>query len=178
MVNKKGTCYSSYSGDMAPALMVMNAKVRLESNTGVREASLENLFSGDGKTPLHLKEGEILTHVIIPEGAATGFSIYMKFANRESIDFPIVGTAYWASPENKQYRLAYTAVDRRPIRGHRVEAGLNGKDLSQDSLDAACDVAAKEAKPVKTSVYSPSYKRKVMGLLLKDAVRRAKRRPA
>jgi len=178
VVNKKKICYSSYCGDLAPALLVLNAKIAILGPDGTREILLEDFFSGDGKKPLNLNDGDIVTEIIIPLEAKAGVGSYAKFANRESIDFPIVGAAYWASTQNKQYRVAFTAVDRKPIRGHRVEAGLNGKDLSEDSLDAACDVAAKEAKPVKTSIYSPSYKRKMMGLLIKDAVRRAKRRSA
>lgn len=176
VVNKKGTCYSSYSGDITPALLVMNATVRLESSTGVREASVEDLFSGDGKTPLHLEGGEILTHVIIPEEAATGFSIYMKCANRESIDFPIVGMGLWASTGRKEVRVSFTAVDRRPIRARGVENFLRGKYLGEEILGEAVDLVSKEGTPVKTSLYSPSYKRKIMGLLLKRALKEALRR--
>jgi 4-hydroxybenzoyl-CoA reductase subunit beta len=104
VVNKKGICYSSYSGDVAPVLLALNAKVILETKTARREISPDGLFSGDGKAPLHLRRGEILTHVIIPEEVVSGFSIYMKFANRESIDFPIVGMALWVSME-KSFRL-------------------------------------------------------------------------
>jgi 4-hydroxybenzoyl-CoA reductase subunit beta len=175
VVNKKGICYSSYSGDVAPALLVLNAKVRLESNTGVRELSLENLFSGDGKTPLHLKGGEILTQVIIPEQAGSGFTTYRKFANRESIDFPIVGMALWASMENKEVRVSFTAVDRRPVRAKGVESFLKGKALSEEVLEEVVGLASKEGTPVKTSIYSPSYKRKIMGLLLKSALQEAMR---
>ncbi|MBT8370248.1 MAG: FAD binding domain-containing protein [Deltaproteobacteria bacterium] len=178
VVNKKEICYSSYCGDLAPSLLVLNAKIAIIGPDGTREILLEAFFSGDGKKPLNLNDGDIVTEIIIPLEAKAGVGSYAKFANRESIDFPIVGAAYWASTQNKQYRVAFTAVDRKPIRGHRVEVVLNGKDLSEKSLDAACDVAAQEAKPVKTSIYSPTYKRKVMGLLIKDAVSRAKRRLA
>ncbi len=173
VVNKKGMCYASYSGDVAPALLATNAKVRLEGDTGVREPFLEDFFSGDGKTPLHLEEGEILTHVIIPEEAVNGFSIYMKCANRESIDFPIVGMALWSSMEAKEVRVSFTAVDRRPIRAKSVENFLRGKDLTEETLEEMVGLAPREATPVKTSIYSPSYKRKIMGLLLKSALKEA-----
>ena len=176
VVNKKGICYSTYSGDVAPALLILNARVRLESNTGVRETSLEDLFSGDGKAPLHLKGGEILTEVTIPGEAVSGFSIYVKSANRESIDFPIVGMALWASMEKKEVRVSFTAVDRRPVRAKNVENFLRGKDLSEETLDEVVGLASKEAIPVKTSIYSPSYKRKIMGLLLKSGLKEAVRR--
>jgi CO/xanthine dehydrogenase FAD-binding subunit len=163
---------------MAPALLVLNAKISIAGGDGMREILIEDLFSGDGKKPLNLGAEEIITEIIIPAEAMNGIGSYAKFANRESIDFPIVGTAYWTSLDNKQYRVAFTAVDRKPTRGHQIEAALNGNALSEDLLDAACEMAAKEAKPVKTSVYSSSYKRKLMGLLLKEAVNRTERRAA
>jgi len=137
---------------------------------------LENLFSGDGRAPLELKRGEILTEIIIPEGALEGFSTYMKFANRESIDFPIVGMALWVSMEKRKARVSFTAVDRRPIRAKNVEDFLGGRDLNEETLEQAVDLSSKEATPVKTSLYSPSYKRKIMGLLLKSALKEALRR--
>ena len=173
VVNKKEICYSSYCGDVAPALLVLDAKIILQSNDNSTEIPLEMLFSGNGKAPLNLEEGEILTEIIIPGKAKDGFSTYIKSANRESIDFPIVGTAFWASMEKKEYRVAFTAVDRKPLRGHGVEEFLKGKDPSDDLLEEAAQIASKEASPVKTSTYSPSYKRKMMGLLLQRAIREA-----
>ncbi len=178
VVNKKEICYSAYCGDMAPALMVINAKIALEDPDGSKEMPIEDFFSGDGKAPLAKKPGEILTEIIIPKASADGISTYIKFANRDSIDFPIVGTALWASEKEKQYRVAFTAVDRKPVRGKQVEDFLNGIELSAENVKAASDLAAKEARPVKTSVYSPSHKRRMMGLLLQNAVNETKRRSA
>ena len=98
----------------------------------------------------------------------------MKYANRESIDFPIVGIAFWASTEQPEYRVAYTAVDRKPLRGLNIEACLRGKELGDENTTAACDLAAKEAKPVKTSIYSAAHKRKMMGLLLRGAAEKTR----
>jgi 4-hydroxybenzoyl-CoA reductase subunit beta len=171
VVNKKEICYSAYCGDVAPALLVLKAKVVLLSREGSREMELESLFSGKGQAPLELKQGEILTEVIIPEAALLGYSKYSKFANRESIDFPIVGMAFGVSLEKKEYRVAFTAVDRRPVRGVGVESFLNGKALTQESVEEAAKLASGEAKPVKTSLYSPSYKKRLMGLLLQKAIK-------
>jgi 4-hydroxybenzoyl-CoA reductase subunit beta len=173
VVNKKEICYSAYCGDMAPALMVINAKIALEGPDGSKEMPIEDFFSGDGKAPLVKKPAEILSEIIIPRASADGISSYIKFANRSSIDFPIVGTALWASENEKQYRVAFTAVDRKPVRGKQAEEFLNGKELSAENAMAASDLAAKAAKPVKTSVYSPSHKRRMMGLLLQNAVNEA-----
>lgn len=176
VVNQKEICYSSYCGDVAPALLALDAKLVLTGPDDKRKLPIADLFSGNGKHPLNLNAGEILTEIIMPREAMEGFSIYIKFANRESIDFPIVGAAFWASRENKEYRIAFTAVDRKPIRGYQVEAFLKGKNLNAETIDAASALSVKEAKPVRTSVYAPAYKRRLMGLLFKEAVSRSMRR--
>lgn len=176
VVNKKKICYSTYCGDMAAVLLVMNARIALTGPGGSRELSIEDLFAEDGKHPLRLNRGEILTEIIFPAESAGGTCAYHKFANRDSIDFPIVGTAFWASAQKKEYRAAFTAVDRKPLRAHRVEAFLKGKKLDEIAIAEASGLAAGEAKPVKTSVYSPAHKRRMMGLLFQrtvaDAIRR------
>ncbi|MBW2437217.1 MAG: FAD binding domain-containing protein [Deltaproteobacteria bacterium] len=176
VVNKNEVCYSAYSGDMAPALMVINAKIVLEGPGGSKEMPIEDFFSGDGKAPLVKETAEILSEIIIPKASVDGISSYIKFANRDSIDFPIVGAALWASENEKRVRVAFTAVDRKPVRGKQAEDFLNGKELSTENTKAASDLAAKSAKPAKTSVYAPSHKRRMMGLLLQNAVNEAKRR--
>jgi len=176
VVNKEEICYSAYSGDVAPALLALNARIVIESIEGSREIPLETLFSGDGKSPLNFQRGEILTEIIIPKESSEGFSSYSKLANRESIDFPIVGTAFWASRAEKKYRVAFTAVDRKPLRGKAVELFLAGKDLNEKVRDEAVSMASKEAAPVKTSTYSPSYKRDIMGRLLRVAIDEVMRR--
>ncbi len=170
VVNKKSVCYSSYCGDVAPVLIALDARVILESKKARREISLETFFSGNGKNPLDLKTGEILTEAVIPQEALDGFSTYVKFANRNSIDFPIAGMGTWVSMKKKEVRVSFTAVDRKPVRAKRVEKFLSGKDLDEQALEEVVNIAAKEATPVKTSVYSPSYKRRMMGLLLKSAL--------
>jgi 4-hydroxybenzoyl-CoA reductase subunit beta len=176
VVNKKEICYSSYCGDVAPALLVLDARIIVQNQDNSREIPLEDLFNGDGKVPLNFQKGEILTDIIIPGKAMDGFSMYQKVANRESIDFPIVGAAFRASMEKKEYKAAFTAVDRKPLRGSRVEEFLKGKNLSDELLEEARQIASKEASPVKTSNYTPSYKRRMMGLLLRSAIQEAVRR--
>ena len=176
VVNKEEICYSAYSGDVAPALLALNARIVIESIEGSREIPLETLFSGDGKSPLNFQRGEILTEIIIPKESSEGFSSYSKLANRESIDFPIVGTAFWTSRAEKKYRVAFTAVDRKPLRGKAVELFLAGKDLNEKVRDEAVSMASKEATPVKTSTYSPSYRRDIMGQLLRAAIDEVMRR--
>lgn len=170
VVGKQNQCWSSYCGDTAPALMVLNARAVLESKGGSREVEVENLFSGEGKNPLHLAPGEILTEILIPQEAAKGSSVYKKMANRESIDFPIVGASLWVSPDKGEFRIAYTAVDRKPLRATRAEQALKEGSLNQQTVEEAQRLAPEEARPVNNSLYPSSYKRRLMGILLGSMV--------
>ncbi|HMK65873.1 MAG TPA: FAD binding domain-containing protein, partial [Thermodesulfobacteriota bacterium] len=174
VVNQKQTCYASYCGDVAPALLALGAKVILKNRDGFREAALESLFSGKGQAPLTLLPGEILSEIVVPEDSLKGSSGYVKFSNRESIDFPIVGMAFWQSGDSREYRIAFTALDRRPLRANQVESLLRDKPLTPEVIEEAVTLVTKEAKPVKSSLYSPAYKRKLMGILFRQALTQGK----
>ena len=70
MLNKKEICYSTYCGDLAPALLVLNAAIRVAGKGGVREIAIQELYTGNGKAPLNLKSDDIVTEIVIPAEAA------------------------------------------------------------------------------------------------------------
>lgn len=173
VAKKERVCYSTYCGDVAPALLVLNAEVVLTGTDGSKQVPLESIYSGEGKTPLNLQPGEILTEIVISEQAADGFSTYKKSANRGSIDFPIVGAALWASSSTGEARIAFTAVDRKPIRARQLEEYLRGKQFNEETAQAVDSLVAKEAHLMLSSIDSLSYKRKLMGQLAKEALSEA-----
>jgi 4-hydroxybenzoyl-CoA reductase subunit beta len=173
VANKENVCYSTYCGDVAPALLVMNAEVVLTGKDGSRQIPLENIFSGEGKTPLSRQPGEILTEIVISEQALEGFSTYKKAANRGSIDFPIVGAALWTSTATGESRVALTAVHRKPVRARQLEDFLRGKQLNEETIQAVDGLVAKETQLMMSSIDSLSYKKKLMGLLVKGALSEA-----
>ena len=177
VVGQEGTCYSAYCGDVAPALLVLKAQALLQGPQVSRLIPLEDLYSGDGKAPLNLKRGEILSEFLIPgNGLGQSVSSYHKIANRGSIDFPILGFAFWGSRSDGEYRLAYTAVDRKPIRALKTEQELKGRKPEHIEWEQMKVFLSQDAKPVKTSLYSPAYKRELMGQVLKKTIQDLSRR--
>ncbi len=170
VMNKEEICYSAYCGDTAPTLLVLQARGVLMDASGARQVSLKEIFSRNGKAPLDFKPGEILTGIIIPREALGQYSRYYKFSNRQSIDFPIVGMALWASKEKRDYKVSFTAVDRSPVTAEASESFLQGRELSPKTISQAAELASKAAQPVKSSVYSPAFKRNLMGLMLEKAM--------
>lgn len=169
VIGRKHTCFSTYSGDVAPVLLVLDASIRITGPDGLREAPLANLYSGEGRTPLTLARGEFVTAVVIPWAAARGKSRYEKFSLRGSIDFPIVGAAVWQG--DGSVRVAYTGVDRAPVRASELEAELAGQELTDASMKRGATLAHKAAKIAPTSVHPVSFKRELMGVLFVKAMR-------
>lgn len=170
-VHKKAVCYAAYCGDVAPALLVLEARIRTRSAQGVREFPLEELYSGEGRAPLALAPGEIVTEVVIPADSASPLCRYEKASLRGAIDFPVVGVAVWI--KDGSVRVAYTAVNQAPVRARQLEAELQGLELSelaiQSAVEAAGPLAGKAARVYPTTTYSASQKRELMaGLLAKN----------
>ncbi len=120
-----------------------------------------------------MQPGEILSEIVISERAFDGFSTYKKAANRGSIDFPIVGAALWASRSTRETRVALTAVHRKPVRARQLEDFLSGKQLDEETIQGVDGLVTKETQLMMSSIDSLSYKRKLMGLLVKGTLTEA-----
>jgi 4-hydroxybenzoyl-CoA reductase subunit beta len=116
VVPQKEVCYAAYSGDLAPVLMVLGARVSLASIRGKRSVLLKDFFRGDGIEKNVLEPGEILVAVEIPEGVVRAG--YRKLRIRDTFDYPEMGVAAALRLDDQQkireLRVATTAVDVVP----------------------------------------------------------------
>jgi len=69
-------CNCSPCADTAPALLALEARIRLLSPAGEREIALEDFMSGPGQTCS--APDEILTHVLLPKAPRGAAGIYFK----------------------------------------------------------------------------------------------------
>ncbi|MBU2602713.1 MAG: FAD binding domain-containing protein [Actinobacteria bacterium] len=172
VMKKEGVCFCTYHGDTAAALLVLDAEVRVEGPDGVRQFPLAQLYSGEGKAPLSLGSAEVLTAVIIPDSSATdgdtaGGSTYVKHALRGAIDFPIVGAAVWRNGDAT--RVAFTGVDRSPLRATVLEEALAGRALTPAVIEEVAPLAPKGVTITRTTVQPGSFKRELMSALFARA---------
>lgn len=172
VVRKPLECHSTYCGDLAPALIAMEARIALIGPEGERIVPLRKLYTGSGKSPLSLKRGEILREVMVPP--PTGKTIYLKWRLREAIEFPTVGLALSLQLDGKERvkraRIVFTAVEPAPVEAREAEKALKGNPLPQILADKMGAQAAKEISPMRTSTVSPAYKRRMAGILFKEAI--------
>jgi len=172
VVRKPGECHSTYCGDMAPVLIALEAKVRVVGPNGERVLPLNKLYTEDGKKPLSLKNGEILKEVLLPP--PSGKTLYLKWRRRESVEFPIVSLALHIEKDRTEKiakaRIIFSAVGPGPVETAEAEKMLEGSSLDNRTIERVSNQAVKEISPMRTSIYSPSYKRRIAGVLLRQAL--------
>ena len=150
-------CYAVYPGDAAPALIALDARVKLASPSGIKELTVEQMVPGDmmvdGRIQSHVvRSNEILTEVIIPP-PAPGFQAYFeKLRPRGVWDFAMASTAVGLHLKGKTIedaRVVFGGIAGKPWREKAVEDFLRGKTLSVELAQQAPSTALANAAPLK-----------------------------
>ena len=160
-----GFCFAAFSGDVAPAMLVMGAEVELAGPNGTRRIALDALYNDDGRAHLTKAPDELLTVVHLPRVDLK--SAYEKARVRGAIDFPLAGVAVglrMAGAKVADLRVAMTGVNPRPMLVEGL-ADFIGKPLDEAALDRLRDMARAQSKPMKTTTVKPWYRRRVVGNL-------------
>lgn len=172
-------CYSLFSADTVPALLALEARVKICSAMDIRVIPLRELYSGDGVNPLTLHQGELVTEVIIPSFPAKTGSAYLKLRERETLDFPIIGIAVVLSFAEdgqtcKKAKVVFIGVSSSPFEATDAEAYLEDKILTAEVETEAADLVSRQAKIYSLNGISSSYKRSMMKEYTVDAIKLAK----
>jgi len=175
VVPKGKRCYAVFSADTVPALIALDAEVKLVSSTEERWVPVSKLYTGDGKEPLALKSGDLVSEIRLPPPTKSQSSTYLKYRMREAIDFPMVGVAVRMDTSEDGVciacRVALNAVDCGPIEVREAREILEGKAPTSDLIQEVAAEAEKRAHPVaNTPGSTPAYRRKLAGILTHRAL--------
>ena len=166
-------CVAVSSTDCAPALMALEAKVKLVSAAGEREVAAADLYLNDGIDYLARAPDEILAEVRLPE-AAGWRSCYWKLRRRGAFDFPVLGVAAAVriAPDGtvEDARIVLGAVASRPVvtRGGEM---LVGRRLTDDAIAEAGTKVASRAKPLDNADLDIYWRKEVVGSFVGYALR-------
>lgn len=178
-VRNRGTvagniCNGVPSADTAPALLTLEAKLKVISPKGERTVSIEDFFTGPNQTVL--ADDEILQEIQVPDLPPSAKGSYHKLTPRRAMDLAIVGVAVVAVAEDgvcNDIRIALGAVAPTPFRARKAEAIIRGKGFSDGVIEKAVEVAAGEAKPIDDHRASAEYRREMVGVLTRRAIKQA-----
>ena len=164
-------CIAAYPGDMAVALVALDAAVELRGRQGVRHIKVADLHVPPGDTPAvenTLQPGEIVTSIQIPRNAFAAGSHYLKVRDRASFEWALVSVAVALQHEGGSVRVARIVaggVGTIPWRMPHVEAVLTGQQLDAARARAAGAAAIEGADPRPGNTYKVR--------LLQNAIERA-----
>lgn len=114
---KSKTCFATFSGDLAPAALILGAEVEIIGPGGRRACRLADLYTGDGHHHLTLAEDEIVTALCLKSTPGLR-SAYDKVRVRRSIDYPLAGVAVGLCRQGDRLtdlRVAVTGTNPRPV---------------------------------------------------------------
>lgn len=170
-------CNGSPAADSAPPLLVLAATLKVRGAGGEKRIPIEEFFKGPGKTAL--KKGDILTEIAIPRLGPGSGAAFVKMGRRVSEDIAVVSAAAFIVLDGKvakNVRIALGSVAPTPMRARKTEEFLRGRTLSDGLVREAGDVAMSECSPIDDVRASAGYRRKMVGVLSRSAIKEAIRR--
>ena len=166
-------CHAAYSGDLAPALLVLGAEVHIAGPAGTRWAPLATLFRDDGAQHLTLGPGEFLLAVRLPLPPPSLRTAYRKARVRGAIDFPLAGVAMAleaADGRTRDLRVALTGTNSCPL---LISGTEEFRDQAPDAAlgERIFKLVQRQASPQRTTVTSANYRRQVAAALARRLLR-------
>jgi carbon-monoxide dehydrogenase medium subunit len=166
-------CHNEMGSDPPSALLVLNAEAECLSTRGKRRVPLGEFLTGYFETAL--EPDEILTGIEIsplPNGSG---GVYLKHRMRAG-DLAIVGVAALLEMSNgscRGARIAVGGVGPAAFRATAAERLLREERLSDEIIEEAAAAAAGMADPISDAHGSAEYRKKMVRVFVKRAIKQA-----
>jgi xanthine dehydrogenase YagS FAD-binding subunit len=146
-------CHAAFSSDMAPALLALEAKVKIASPTAERIIPLEELYTPLGNI---LNPNEMITELRVPTPKPSTKQRYLKFRIRRAID-PAISSVAAAiaigAGRVSSARIVLGAVAPSPYRSVEAEEILKGNVITESLAETAAKRAMSKATPLRMNAY-------------------------
>ncbi len=154
-----GPCYIVHPSDCAPALIAFNASVTLASPRGERTLPLSDFFVLPSQRLDHetiLEPDEVVTFIKLPTPGAETKSAYVKFREKQSFDFALVGCAVVLEMERgicRDARIVLAGVAPIPWRAREAEEVVKGQPITPVRAEKAGQAVVAQAQPLAHNAY-------------------------
>ena len=158
-------------GDIAVALLALDARVRLAGPGGERVIPLADLFTGFMTSAL--AADELLAAIEVPMTPRE--TAFLKFGRKQANTPAVVTVAVALTREQgrvREARIALGAAGPYPIRATAAEAALTGSPLDPATIDRAAEAAARESQPFTDAIASAWYRRRMVGVFVRRTLER------
>ena len=165
-------CWAVSSSDTAPMAIALDGMVVLSGPDGERELPVGALYRDDGIQYMAKQPSEVVTALRLRAAPETR-SAYVKLRRRGSIDFPIAGAAVAVvldGDEVRGCRIVLSAVASHPLQASAAEEFLKGRRLEPEAIREAAELAAKPAKPLDNADLSHFWRKRMVRVVVEQAL--------
>lgn len=158
-------------GDGPPALLALDARLRLRCGDAVRELPLASFYTGYRQTVL--QQGEFISHLLIGDVTLSQNLRLWKVSKRREDDISAVFAAIDLTEREGvvcRARIAFGGMAAIPARAYACEAALLGSPLDDQTLARACAALADDFSPMSDARASAGYRLLVAQNLLRRYV--------
>ena len=167
-------CMAVPSADMAPILLAHGASMRVVSPAGERAVPLREFFVGPRETVLEPADVVVAIDVPPPEPGTGDASL--RQGGRVSLSLPMAAAAAVVVMDGKMCReatVALGAVAPTPILATSAGEAVAGKELSEDVLREAGELASAAAMPIDDLRASKEYRLELVKVLTRRVLQAA-----
>jgi len=156
-------------GDVAVALLALDARVTLTGPRGDRTVPLSAFWTGFMTSDL--RPDELLTSIMVPiePGATTFVKLGRKHANTPAVVTVAVYLAVGGGTVTGA-RIALGAAGPHPMRAPGAEAAITGSALEPGAVAEAAAAAERECLAFTDGVASEWYRRRIVGVFVRRAL--------
>ena len=155
-------CNGSPAADTAPAALVLQGSMILQSLAGVREVPGAQFFIGPGRTAI--EPGEVMTAIRFPVLPSGTRGRYLKLGRNKAGDLAIAGVAVLGFPDESaasgyRFRIALASVAPVPLRVASAEDALATLPPGDEAFALAAEKAMQACSPIDDVRASARYRR-------------------
>lgn len=145
--------------DSLPFLHVMEATLELCSTLGTREVNINDFYRGYKR--FDLRPGELISRIRVPLPADDELLKLYKVSRRRDLDIASFTAAIRLRLDGgtiSRAAIAFGAVGPTVIRARKTEAFLQGRELTEQTMREAGEIAVTEVTPISDVRGSAEYR--------------------
>src|ERR1019366_1223817 len=164
-------CNASPAADSVPALIAAGAVASIVGPGRRREARVEDIATGPGKTSL--AKGEVVVSLLLPLRPPRSGDAYLRFTPRAEMDIAVVGVGVNLTLDEQgvcaQARVSLGAVAERALLVPEAAAALIGTNVDADALKRLAAAARAACRPIDDKRGTKEFRIKIAAVLARRA---------
>lgn len=170
-------CNGAVSADSAPTVFSYNARLRIQGPERVRVVPVQEFYLGPGR--VDLRQGEILTAVIIPKAEYEGYhGHYIKYAMRNAMDIATLSCSVVSKTDPafnclEDVRITFGVAAPVPYRCLQTESALKGRTIDEELFALTEDQVRKEINPRDSWRASREFRLQIGGEIARRALEKS-----